>query len=396
MRPAEIADTIRLRTPRWRRSERIAGRVHSLADLRLRARRALPTPVWDYLEGGADEEVSLSANVAAFRRHRFQPRSLVDVGEVDTRVTIFERTLPFPLALAPTGYSRMFHHRGELEVAAAAGSLDIPYAVSTVATTSIADVAGALSSPPWLQLYLLRDRGASWELLDRAWHVGVRVLEFAVDTVVSGHRTRDLTHGFTIPPALGAAELLSICARPRYWTRMLTAPTLEFANLTRPGNGTIQDIGAQFEPALSWRSLAELRARWPGRLLVKGPLCASDATHAVALGVDGIHLSNHGGRQLDRTVPPIDAVESVRQAVPDTTLIVDSGIRHGMDIAVALALGADAVAIGRAYLYGLAADGARGVELAVTLLRNEFRRTLQLLGVTSASELHAEGRSLLV
>lgn len=396
MRPAEVAGTIRLRAPRVRRSARVAERVHGIADLRREGRRALPRPVWDYLEGGADEETALTANVESFRRWRFRPRSLVDVGDVDTEVTIFGRRLPCPVMLAPTGYSRLFHPRGELEVARAAQATGVPYAVSTVATTPIVEVAREMDPAPWLQLYLLRDREMSWELLDRAWGCGVRVLEFAIDTAVPGNRVRDLRHGLTIPPRLGIREVAGIAVHSRYWMRMLAAPALEFANLHRDGGGSIRDIGGQFDSRLTWRSLAELRSRWRGELLIKGSLSPADAARAVELGVDGIHLSNHGGRQLDRAVAPIDAVAAVRRAVPDCTVIVDSGVRHGMDIAVALALGADAVAVGRAYLYGLAADGARGVATAVTLLHGEFRRTLQLLGVTGTAELRALGPELLV
>lgn len=395
MRPGEVWRTIRPRPMRLRRTDRLHARVHTVADLQREAARALPAPILDYLEGGADEETTLRENVDAFRARRFQPTSLVDVSAVDTSSRLLERTLPVPVLLAPTGYTRMFHRHGELEVVRAANRVDVPYVVSTMSTTSIEDVARGMDVPPWLQLYLLRDRARSWELLDRAWASGVRVLEFSVDTAVSGRRTRDLRHGLTIPPSLGLRAIADIATRPRYWLQMLSSPALEFANLRNAEGGSIREIGALFETALTWSDVEDLRSRWRGQLLLKGPLSPTDAARAVSSGVDGIHLSNHGGRQLDRCVSPIDALEEVRQSVPSTTVVVDSGVRHGMDIAVAIALGADAVAVGRAYLYGLAADGAAGVGLALAMLHDEFRRTMQLIGVTSTAELRERGRALL-
>lgn len=395
MKVSEAWGTVSPQRPQWRHGPRVMNRCHNLKDLRREAKRSLPLPVWDYVEGGADEETTLHANLAAFRRWRFQPRSLVDVSEVDVQGSLLGAVLPFPVVLAPTGYTRMVHPRGELEVADAAESLGLPYVVSTVATTPVEAVAQTMNPPPWLQLYLLRDRALSWALLDRAWDSGVRVLELSVDTAVSGRRSRDLAHGFTIPPHLGLRDLAAIAARPRYWTNMLAAPALEFANLHTSEGQSIGEITSQFESDLTWSDLDELRQRWRGTLLIKGPLNSSDAAHAVASGVDGIQLSNHGGRQLDRCLPPIDTVRSVREAVPDTTLIVDSGVRHGMDIAVAIALGADAVGVGRAYLYGLAVNGSSGVRLAIDLLCDEFRRTLQLTGMTSTEDLRKHGMELL-
>lgn len=395
MRPTEAWQTVRMRRPALGHSDRVLSRVHSIGDLQREARRALPTPILDYLEGGADEETSLRGNIDAYRAWRFQPRSLVDVSAVDGRGTLLGHSTPLPLLLAPTGYTRMFHPRGELEVADAANALGLPYVVSTMSTSPVEAIAASMDAAPWLQLYLLRDRALSWDLLDRAWASGVRVLEFSVDTAVSGRRTRDLRHGLTIPPSLGLREIASIATRPRYWLGMLSSPAMEFANLRNAEGSSIREIGALFETALTWADLEVLRGRWPGQLLVKGPLSVDDAVRAMRAGAHGVHLTNHGGRQLDRCLAPIDTLEGVRQAVPDATIIVDSGVRHGMDIAVAVALGADAVGIGRAYLYGLAAAGAEGVRLAVELLRDEYQRTLQLLGMTSTRELREGGRALL-
>ncbi len=395
MKPAEAWETVRLRPPKINRTERVLGRTHSMADLQRECRRALPAPVRDYLEGGSDEETTLRANIAAFRRWRFTPNSLVDASAVDLRQTLLGRDIPLPLILSPTGYTRMFHPRGELEVADAANECHLPYVVSTVATTGVEDVAAVMSVKPWLQLYLLRDRTLTWDLLDRAWDSGVRVLEFSVDTAVSGKRTRDLRHGLTIPPSLGVREIAEIATRPRYWTNMLASPAMEFANLRNSEGASIREITSQFESALTWADLETLRGRWKGHILVKGPLSAADASTALQRGADGIHLSNHGGRQLDRCIPPIDLVEPVRQANPETPIIVDSGVRHGMDIAIAVALGADAVGVGRAYLYGLAAAGSAGVVKACGLLAEEYQRTLQLTGMTSTTHLRAAGHEVL-
>jgi L-lactate dehydrogenase (cytochrome) len=217
-----------------------------------------------------------------------------------------------------------------------------------------------------------------------------------VDCFVTGHRTRDRRNGLVIPPELTAQTLLSIASKPAYWTRMLGSPAIDFANFAGHEAVTIEGTGALFNPAITWDDIAELRARWPGRLVIKGPLGPADCQRAVSVGADGVQLSNHGGRQLDRTMPPVDMIAGAREAVgPDVAVLVDSGVRHGSDIAVALALGADACAIGRAYLYGLMAGGEPGVDKALDILADQFKRTMQLLGVSSVAELRSLGRELL-
>ncbi len=398
MKLSELRSTVHLRGFDTDRVARVLARSHSIGDLRREAQRALPASVFDYVEGGADEEATVLANVAAFRSRQFQPRSLHDVSQVDTSSSIFGRPTSLPLGLAPTGYTRMMHPLGEMAVARAAATKQVPYVLSTVSTTTLEDVAAVAQADTWLQIYLLRERRYTWNMLDRAAASGIDVIEFSVDTAVSGRRVRDLRNGLTIPPSISASTLIDIGMHPRYWTSMMRAPVLAFANLADldvPGN-TISDITAQFDDALTWSDLEAVRARWPGRLVVKGPLSADDALRAKEVGVDGIHLSNHGGRQLDRCVPTLDLVAPVRDAIgPETTVIVDSGIRHGMDIAVALATGADFVMCGRPYLYGVAAAGERGVTHAIDILGNEFRRTLQLLGVSSIAELKANADHLI-
>ncbi len=382
---------------------------HDIADLRATGRRLTPRPVFDYVDGGADEELSVRANTKAFRRWRFQPRTLVNVSDADTSTAFLGSVVPLPLALAPTGYTRMMHPDGEIAAARAAQRHGLPYTLSTMATTTIEAVAEALSSQPtgpdrppgqpdlWFQLYILRDSGLNKELVDRAAAAKYRVLVVTVDCFVTGHRTRDRRNGLVIPPELTARTLVSIAGKPGYWTRMLRSPAIGFANFTGHDAVTIEDTGALFNPAITWDDIAELRARWPGRLVVKGPLGPADCLRAVSVGADGVQLSNHGGRQLDRAVPPVDTIAAAREAVgPDVSVLVDSGIRHGSDIAVALALGADACAIGRAYLYGLMAGGEPGVNKALDILAAQFKRTMQLLGVSSVAELRSLGRELLV
>jgi L-lactate dehydrogenase (cytochrome) len=356
--------------------------------------------VFDYVEGGADEELSLRRNTRAFRKWSFAPRSLVDVGAVDTSTTLLGRRLPAPLVLAPTGYTRLMHPAGELAVAAAARQAGLPYALSTVASTSLEDLSASGHDNLFFQLYVWRDRALTEDLLSRAWASGYRVLLVSVDTPVSGHRARDVRNGLTIPPRLTLRTLAGIVAKPRYWINLIRSPAIEFANAPPGVHGgagvTIANISAQFDPTVDWLDLERIRDRWPGHLLVKGPISVDAARRMQTLGIDGLHLSNHGGRQLDRLPAPIDTLVEIREAVGgELCLIVDSGIRHGSDLAVAIALGADAGAVGRAYLYGLMAAGEAGVAHALRLLAEQFTRTLQLLGVTSVEELRAAGPAVL-
>jgi L-lactate dehydrogenase (cytochrome) len=400
MKPGEIRELVRLRGFEADRDRRILRQCHDLDDLRRAAQRRLPRPVFGYADGAADEELTLRANRAALRRWRFRPRVLRDVSEPDLSTSLFGSGLSAPIGLAPTGFPRVFHPEGELAVARAALSRGLPYGLSTCGTYTIEEVAATGHPDLWFQLYVLRDRKLTADLVDRAAAAGFTAMEITVDTPVSGRRARDLRSGFTAPPALTPAALLDIAVRPGYWVSMLRAPALKYSNFTAPGEGglsTIADVIGMFDPALDWDDVADLRARWPGKLTLKGPLSPEDAVRAVAAGVDGIHLSNHGGRQLDRCVPSIDLVRPVREAVGEQVAVVlDSGIRHGSDVAVAIARGADIAMIGRGYLYGLAAAGQAGVEHAIDLLTAQLRRTIQLLGVTTIEELRKHGDELVV
>ena len=396
MRASEIRRLIQLKPVELNAARRRLSACHDVHELRKSARRVIPRPVFNYVDGAADEELSMAANARAFRRWRFQPRALTGITTVDTATRLLDRDLPLPLVMAPTGYTRMMHPAGEIAVARAAQRHGLPYTLSTMSTTSIEDVAAAAQPDLWFQLYIQKDEGLTKELVSRADAAGYRVLVVTVDTFVTGHRTRDERNGLTIPPALTVQTLGNIAVKPAYWMRMLRSEAIDFANFTDMGATTIEGTGSMFNPTVSWDDIAALRARWPGKLVIKGPVSAADATRAAELGVDGLQLSNHGGRQLDRTVPSVDLIARARDAVgPDVAVLVDSGVRHGADIAVALALGADACAIGRAYLYGLMAGGEPGVDKVIDILTDQFVRTLHLMGVSSVAELRAGGRELL-
>jgi L-lactate dehydrogenase (cytochrome) len=398
MRLGEILSLVRPTRPEWRPVARRLARSHDIAGLREAARRSSPRPVFDYVDGGADDERSMEGNLDAFRRWRFVPRSLVAVSQVDTSTTILGDAASAPLVLAPTGLTRMMHSAGEPAVAASAARFGLPYTLSTLGTTSIADLASDPHGPLWFQLYVGRDRTRSAQLVDEAAAHGYSTLVIAVDTPVSGRRIRDLRNGLTLPPALNLRSLIDIGVRPGWWLRMLASPGMSFENLRAPGSRTRGLVGARdwFDADVTWDDIRSIRSRWPGSLVLKGPVSPDDARRARDLGVDGLQLSNHGGRQLDRTIATLDLLPLVRDAVgPDLPVIVDSGVRNGADVALAVALGADAAAIGRAYLFGLMAGGEAGVDRALGILTSEFQRTMQLLGMTSVEQLAREGRSLL-
>ena len=402
MKAREVRALIKVKPPRLDRRAARLDACMTIEDLHRLARRRLPRPVADYVDGGADEELTLADNVAAFRRWRFTPSVLTDVAEVDASATLLGRRSALPLGLAPTGYTRMISSLGEPGVAGAAARAQVPYVLSTMASTSLEELAahrGLEEADRWFQLYIWKDRDLTTQLVRRAATSGYRVLEIAVDTAVSGYRVRDARNGLTIPPQLTLKGLVDIGMRPGYWTKMLASPALQFANVSGGASGggyTIDNITKQFDPSVSWDDLARIRDAWPGPVVLKGPLGPEDVVRARDLGIDGVHLSNHGGRQLDRVVAPIDLVAPARDAAGhDFAVFVDSGVRHGSDIATALALGADAAFIGRPYLWGIVAGGEAGVDKVIALLADQFMRTMTLLGVTSTDELRKRGRTLL-
>ncbi len=374
-----------------RRLERAA----SVEDLRRIARRRLPRGVFAYIDGGAEDERTLRRNTEAFARLEFRPRVLRGAEDIDTSTTLLGRRIPFPLVLAPTGFGRMAHSPGELAVARAAGKRGVPYGLSTLATRSIEEVASVSDGPKWFQVYVWRDRALVEELIARAAAAGYEALVLTVDTAVLGRRERDVRIGFTHPPKLGFDTILDGLLHPGWTWDFLRAEPIVFANVVgrEVGDGVTAVelstyVNEQFDPGLSWRHVDWLRSVWSGPLVLKGIQCLEDAERAAEIGVEAIALSNHGGRQLDDAPPALELVASVAERVGDRLeVIVDGGVRRGSDIAKAVALGARACMAGRAYLYGLAAGGERGVDLVLRWMEEGFHRTLALLGARSVEDL---------
>lgn len=376
--------------------ERRLRRAASVDDLRRSARRRLPAGVFDYIDGGAEDERTLEHNVGAFARYQFQPRVLRDVSRLDTSTTLFGRPLSFPLVLAPTGFTRIADSQGELAVARAAARAGVPYSLSTMGTRSIEEVAAAApDGDRWFQIYTWRDRGLVRELVERAATAGYRAVWLTVDTAVLGRRDRDVRRGMTLPPKLGLRTLLDGALHPAWTLDFLRAEPITFANVVgrheQDGTTAIslaEHVASQFDQALSWDDIGWLRSVWSGPIVLKGIQTVADAEQAVAVGVDGIALSNHGGRQLDDAPAPIELVEPVRRAIGDAAAIIcDGGVRRGSDIVKAVALGADAVSIGRPYLYALGAGGEAGVDHVLGLLRQGMERTMALTGRCRVDEL---------
>ncbi|HET8599519.1 MAG TPA: alpha-hydroxy acid oxidase [Segeticoccus sp.] len=399
MKLDDVRALIQLRRPALDPVSRALGHCVTIEDLQAAAHRHWPAGVRGYVDGAADGEVTLEANRAAYRECELHPAPLRDVTRADTSAALLGSPSSLPFALGPTGYSRMMHTDGERAVARAAAAAGVPYTLSTMSTVSIEEVAAvAPGASLWFQLYVWRDRDLVCSLLARAREAGYHALMLTVDTPVTGLRTRDHRNGFMIPPQLTARTLLDMGAHPGWWTRLLMGEPITFANI--PGHdespsGVMEFAAKQFDPSVSWADLEELRRLWDGPLVVKGLVRPDDAVRARDAGVDAVVLSNHGGRQLDQAVAPLRVLPSVREAVgPDYEVLIDSGIRRGTDLAIALALGASGCLIGRPYLYGLGAGGERGVRLAIDLLAGELRRAMQLLGVTSIAQLRREGPEL--
>lgn len=374
---------------RTSRVERQLARAASIGDLRAIARRRTPRSVFDYVDGAAEAEVSLHRARAAFSRVEFRPRVLRDVTLVDAGREIVGTPSALPLVLAPTGFTRMMQHEGERAVARAAARSGIPYTLSTMGTVSVEDLrAAAPDGQHWFQLYLWKDRPASRRLIERAQAAGVDTLMLTVDTPVAGRRLRDVRNGMTIPPSLTPRTLADMSLHPAWWFNVLTTEPLEFASLTHFG-GTVADlVDKMFDPSASADDLRWLRDAWPGRIVVKGIQHPDDARLMVDLGADGVVVSNHGGRQLDRAVTPLEVLPDVVAAVDGRVeVMLDTGITDGADIVAAVANGASACLVGRAYLYGLMAGGERGVDRALAILADQVTRTMRLLGVSRLDEL---------
>lgn len=386
---SELKPLLRAKPIRLDPTERRLADALTIADLRRVARRRTPRSVFDYTDGAAEAEISLRRARRLFRDLELQPSVLHDVSAVDTTTTMLGKPAAVPFSFAPTGFTRMMHHEGERAVARVAERRGIPYALSTMGTTSIEDVAAAApGARKWFQLYVWKDRSAGEDLMARAKSAGFEALQLTVDVPVAGARLRDVRNGFSIPPALSVKTVLDAGTHPAWWLNLLTTAPLEFASLSS-WDGTVAELlDKLFDPTMTIADLEWLRATWDGPLVIKGIQTVEDARRVTDAGVDAIVLSNHGGRQLDRAPVPLRLLPDVVEAVGDRTEVwVDTGILSGADVVAALALGADATMVGRAYLYGLMAGGERGVDRAAEILTREVRRTMALLGVRGVDEL---------
>lgn len=391
-RASEVADFL---GPTFRRSGDRWTRVRTVSDLRQLALRRTPRSVFDYVEGAAELEISRDRAVQAFRRAVFHPRVLRDVSTVHTATTLLGRSSALPVVLAPTGFTRMMHAAGEPAVARAAARAGVPYALSTLGTTSIERLtAEAPDSERWFQLYVWKDRQRSKDLIARAAASGYTTLVLTVDVPIAGARLRDVYNGLTLPPALTPRTLFGIMTKPRWLFDALTTEPLAFESLGE-ANEVMDLINSVFDPSVTFADIEWLRSQWPGSVVVKGVQRVDDALTAVAAGADAIAVSNHGGRQLDRAVTPLELLPKVVDAVGDRAEVyLDGGVRSGADIAIALALGARAAFLARPYLYALMAGGEEGVDHLMRLLRADYARTLRLLGVTHTAELDRDLVSL--
>ncbi len=365
----------------------------SIEDLRGEARARLPRMVFDFIDGGADAETTLRDNQAAFERIRLRPRALVDVSTRDSSTTVFGDRWALPLAIAPTGMSRIAGRGGDLAGARAAARAGAGFALSTMSSHSIEEVAAAApDAARWFQLYLWRDPEIAPRLVERARRAGYRALVLTVDVPVIGNRLRDRRNGFVFPPKIRPGTALDLLRHPRWLAQAPSA--MNFANAEIDTRNPIAHAALVQKllgcDTASWERLAELREQWDGQLIVKGVITVADAERAADAGADGIVVSNHGGRQLDGLPATLDALPAIAAAVGERlTVMLDGGVRHGSDLVKARALGARACLVGRPWLYGLAADGERGVEAALELFAAELDRTLALLGVTSFDDVDA-------
>ena len=390
--PKDLAQLLRFRkvilSPRKRR----LTRALTIYDLRDIAKRRTPQAPFDYTDGGADTESSLTRARAAYEKLEFQPRILRDVKDVDLSVQMLGKKMSMPVGIAPTGFTRMMQTEGEYAGACAASDAGIPYTLSTMGTRSIEDVAKAApGGRNWFQLYMWKDRDRSMALVDRAKAAGFDTLVLTVDVPVAGARLRDVRNGMTIPPSLTSKTILNAIPRPAWWMNFLTTDPLKFASLDS-WNGTVAELlDSMFDPTVTYEDLKWIRGQWQGNLVVKGIQNVDDAMMSVAAGADAIILSNHGGRQLDRAPVPLHLLPEVVKAIGDKAEVqVDTGIMHGADVVAALASGAKFTWIGRAYLYGLMAGGRPGVDRTLEIFRTQIIRTMKLLGARTIAELNPD------
>jgi L-lactate dehydrogenase (cytochrome) len=386
---------VRFGVPETNLITRRLSRAANIDDLRRIAKRRLPRGIFDYYDGAALDEVTLQRNTSSFSNIEYRPRVLRDVSSIDTSVNLFNSSMAMPVMLSPTGFGRIAHSDGELAVARAASDAGLHYSLSTLGTRSIEEIGNIKKLNKWFQVYAWRDRGLIAEMINRAKESHYLGLQLTVDTPVFGRRERDIRRGFTLPPKIGPRTILDGIFHPEWTIDFLRHDPITFAVVAEHQglNGetavTLADfINNQFDPSLSWDDVAWIREQWDGPILLKGIQSPEDAQLAIQSGVDGIMVSNHGGRQLDGSPPIIELIEPIAHAVNGRISVVcDGGIRRGGDVFKALALGADCVSIGRAYLYGLGAAGERGVRHALEILRKELEMTMALVGVTDVQHI---------
>ena len=367
----------------------------NVAELQKAAKKKLPSPIFHYIDGGADDEWTLRRNTSAFENWEIMPSMLTGVTQVDLSTPLFDRQLSLPLVLSPTGMSRLFHHHKELGVARAASRANIYYGLSSMGSSTIEEVSAVGTGPKFFQIYVFRDRHLTGSFVERCIEAGYDALCITVDTPIAGNRERDIVTGMTIPPSLSARSVMSFATKWSWLWGLTRNRDFTLANLSeaidprKSGALSIFDyVNQQFDPSVSWNDVAWLREHWQGPLIIKGILSPEDARQAREIGATAIMVSNHGGRQLDSAAAPIDCIPAIRDAVgDDLELIVDGGVRRGSHIFKALALGASACSVGRPYLYGLGAGGEAGVSKAIDILASETRRCMLLSGYDSIQSL---------
>jgi L-lactate dehydrogenase (cytochrome) len=359
----------------------------NIDELRQLARRRLPKMVFEFIDGGAQDEITLRANMTDFQRIRLLTRVLTDVTTRDQSVELFGQRYDSPLVVAPTGLAGLLSRRGEVSAVRAAHRRRVPYCLSTMATCSIEEIAAAGDAPNWFQLYVLRDRGLTKAFIERARASRCSALVLTVDTKLQGPRERDIRNGFTVPPRFGPTTLLDFARHWRWLIDIGLGPKVTFRNFlgtaAQSANAVTitQFIAGQYDLSVGWKDVDWFKEQWGGPVLLKGILAPEDAKLAVAHGLDGVIVSNHGGRQLDGAISAIAALPGVVDAVAGAVpVLLDGGVRRGVDVVKAIALGATACMVGRAWLYGLAAGGEQGVERALQILHDEIDLALALLG----------------
>ena len=373
--------------------------ARNIADLQILSKKRLPAPMYHFIEGGADDELSLRHNISAFDDYTLTPNFMTNVDNIDTKSRFLNHQAAMPLILSPTGTTRLFHHEKELAVAKAGAKYGVPYSLSAMSTTTLEEIGQVPDCHKIFQVYIMRDRSLTTDWVARTKAAGYQSICLTVDTPMAGNRERDLLTGMTIPPKFSLATLLSFAKHPHWLANFALHPKFELSNIKHKsdilgelGNtSVIEYVNSQFDRSITWDDAAWLAEQWDGPFIIKGLMSASDAKKARDVGATAIMISNHGGRQLDSAPAPIDCVKAMRDEIgDDLELIVDGGVRRGNHIVKALAAGANACSIGRPYLYGLAAGGQKGVEKCLSIFKTELERTMTLMGARTIAEIQPE------